>query len=171
MIVELSKDSPWKTKMKKKFLLGGGIIVLVAVVVFVVWQTKIIQRINQAWQERQVLNKVEGIKNAWRSDTVGGATPEETLVLFIEAFEAGDLDLASKYFVVDKQAEFLTKMKNWVKLRKEGEIVKILSKAEWSGESGESQDQIDVWNDNKELVTSIFFRKNEFNQKWKISNI
>jgi len=38
-------------------------------------------------------------------DTYGGETPEETLELFISALEKGDVELASKYFVLDKQEE------------------------------------------------------------------
>lgn len=41
------------------------------------------------------------------ADTVGGKTPQETLDLFIAAVESGDYELASKYFIGDKQeAEF-----------------------------------------------------------------
>lgn len=38
-------------------------------------------------------------------DTYGGKTPEETLNMFIAAVETGDYELASKYFVVEKQSE------------------------------------------------------------------
>ncbi len=37
----------------------------------------------------------------YRKDTYGGKTPQETLDLFVEALEAGDIDLASKYFMPD----------------------------------------------------------------------
>lgn len=37
------------------------------------------------------------------ADKVGGKTPQETLALYIDAVEKGDYDLASKYFVLDKQ--------------------------------------------------------------------
>lgn len=40
------------------------------------------------------------------SDTYGGKTPQETLVLFITAVEDGDYELASKYFVVERQGEW-----------------------------------------------------------------
>ncbi len=38
-----------------------------------------------------------------RKDTYGGKTPEETLELFIEALEAGDYELASKYYLPEQQ--------------------------------------------------------------------
>lgn len=37
----------------------------------------------------------------YRKDTYGGKTPQKTLDLFVEALDAGDIDLASKYFMPD----------------------------------------------------------------------
>lgn len=39
------------------------------------------------------------------ADTYGGATPQETLRMYIEAVEKGDYKLASRYFVLGKQEE------------------------------------------------------------------
>jgi len=47
----------------------------------------------------------EALKRAYEKDTYGGETPDETLALFIDALKKGDIDLASKYFVVEKQEE------------------------------------------------------------------
>ena len=47
----------------------------------------------------------EALKRAYETDIYGGETPDETLALFIEALKKGDIDLASKYFVVEKQEE------------------------------------------------------------------
>ena len=55
----------------------------------------------EAQQERVLAD----LQEAYANDTYGGDTPEETLDLFIEALEAGDIELASKYFVVEKQEE------------------------------------------------------------------
>lgn len=40
------------------------------------------------------------------ADIYGGKTPQETLDLFIAAVEKGDYELASKYFVVERQEEW-----------------------------------------------------------------
>lgn len=42
------------------------------------------------------------------ADTYGGATPQETLRMYIEAVEKGDYELASKYFVLDRQEQTKT---------------------------------------------------------------
>ena len=55
----------------------------------------------------QLLTKIE--KDAFdkkAADKIGGKTPQETLDLFIKAVESGDYELASKYFVVEKQKEW-----------------------------------------------------------------
>ncbi len=49
---------------------------------------------------------VEHQDNLISTDTYGGTTPQETWDMFITALEAGDTDLASKYFVVWKQDEW-----------------------------------------------------------------
>jgi len=41
----------------------------------------------------------------YASDTYGSTTPEGTLELFVTALKAGDADLASKYFIPEKQKQ------------------------------------------------------------------
>ncbi|MEK7480570.1 MAG: hypothetical protein AAB604_00520, partial [Patescibacteria group bacterium] len=54
----------------------------------------------------------EDLAQRYTEDTFGGATPEETLELFIAALEAGNIDLASKYFVAEKQEEWKKNLEN-----------------------------------------------------------
>lgn len=65
----------------------------------------------KAWVEstEQVAAEFAARKAA---DTYGGATPQETLRLYIEAVERGDYELASKYFVLEKQKIELNKLQN-----------------------------------------------------------
>lgn len=42
-------------------------------------------------------------EEAMKNDTYGGKTPEETLSLFISALEKGDVDLASRYFLIGEK--------------------------------------------------------------------
>jgi hypothetical protein len=55
------------------------------------------------------------------ADTYGGTTPEETWSLFIAALEQEDVELAVKYFVVDKQEEVL---KDLIESKRLGNIIK-----------------------------------------------
>lgn len=53
---------------------------------------------------------VHGMNRADRADTYGGETPEETLALYLAALEAGDIELAAKYYVPEKQVEVLSEL-------------------------------------------------------------
>ena len=58
----------------------------------------------RAWQDQRAARSAqEQLEKAYRNDKYGGATPEETFDMFIAALEKGDIDLASRYFVFNKQ--------------------------------------------------------------------
>ena len=52
---------------------------------------------------QQVEREQEALYQKQLADTYGGKTPQETLRLYIEAVEKGDYELASRYFVIEKQ--------------------------------------------------------------------
>lgn len=65
--------------------------------------------------EQKAIRYYKNLEKQYAEDTYGGKTPEETLQLFIDALKAGDVELASKYFVVEereKRKEFLQKVDN-----------------------------------------------------------
>jgi len=78
--------------------------------------------------KRDALKYFEDLQAQYESDTYGGATPEETLQLFITALEAGDIELASKYFLPDEQGKKLEFLENV----KKAENLKLLA-SELSG--------------------------------------
>src|SRR3989338_3778119 len=53
--------------------------------------------------EQKALRYYADLEKQYAEDTYGGKTPEETLQLFIDDLKAGDIDLASKYFVVEER--------------------------------------------------------------------
>ena len=64
-----------------------------------------------SWYGEYSFNKdLQAIKKEaerpYLEDTYGGKTPKETLELFIAAIEKEDFDLASKYFIINKQKEW-----------------------------------------------------------------
>lgn len=50
------------------------------------------------------------LEEKYKNDLYGGETPEQTMQLFISALKAGDTELASKYFVIEKQEEWRGKL-------------------------------------------------------------
>ena len=56
--------------------------------------------------EYQVTQNLKNLEKQYAEDPYGGDTPEETLRLFVDALKTGDMELAAKYFVLDKQQEW-----------------------------------------------------------------
>jgi len=67
------------------------------------------------------------------ADTYGGATPQETLRMYIEAVERGDYELASKYFVLDKQEEWNVQLENINQAGKLNQFLAPLKLVDFSG--------------------------------------
>ena len=81
---------------KKLFLFAGIFLVIVMLACVFTY--------GVAWYKdpvRQYAKQQRIIEDAYRNDTYGGKTPQETLDMFIEALKAGDVELASKYFMLD----------------------------------------------------------------------
>ena len=146
--------------MTKKIIF---LIVLVGVVGYILssgwfatWrQNGISQTYIDKWQEMQ------------KNDKYGGATPEETMALFTDAIKKGDVDLASKYFEVDKQAKMDSLLKSSTNVRLsqfavELENYKIVDKNTatviWGYGTGEKYSQ-------------IVMNLNAVNKLWKIDEL
>ena len=87
---------------------------IIVIILFVLMLTELGLRYYDRWhgQKRveelaRELERIESERTAAQAaDTIGGETPQETLRMFIDAVEAGDYELASKYFVIEKQEEW-----------------------------------------------------------------
>jgi hypothetical protein len=91
----------------KKIIL---IVALVAVVIVAGWYGFQKYENWSFWREMKsqadkFTSEQDRLKVLREADTHGGKTPQETLEMFIAAVEAGNYELASKYFVVEKQGE------------------------------------------------------------------
>ena len=83
----------------------------------------------------QLLAKIE--KEAFdkkAADKIGGKTPQETLDLFIKAVEAGDYELASKYFVVENQENGKKELLSLVGKNNLGLVINLFKNAEPDGD-------------------------------------
>ncbi|MGB9848003.1 MAG: hypothetical protein ACPLKV_02260 [Minisyncoccia bacterium] len=78
------------------FGIGGGFSILKERVQMVIDM----YRVRKATE--QFYKGLEQYYQVFREDTYGGKTPQETLNMFIEALEKGDIDLAAKYFAMDE---------------------------------------------------------------------
>ena len=99
---------------KRRFVLGFIGLLVAAFFLFV--------GVNwfNAWRETRAIDQIaEGLVAYEKevlarqmADTVGGATPQETLTMYIAAVESGDYELASSYFVESARAGELRSLQN-----------------------------------------------------------
>jgi hypothetical protein len=96
------------------------VFILAVLAAFIIWgmlQAGPWIRKFQDWRAARALqNQLEKL---YRNDKYGGKTPEETFDMFIAALEKGDVELASKYFVLEKQESWLKTLREY---KKEGLI-------------------------------------------------
>lgn len=86
-----------------KFLIGFFAIMF-AGFFYLVWANNY-HNFSQQKSGEQYLKDLE---KAYKNDTYGGKTPEETLALFIDALKKGDIDLAAKYMLIEEQEKILS---------------------------------------------------------------
>ena len=110
----------------------------------------------------------EKLNEAYKKDPYGGDTPEETLNLFIEALKAGDLELASKYFVVEKQASMLEEFKNGVNSGGLQTLIKILDYEREGYYLSPTDFEFDTFTNDNDQEFSFNLVLNQQTNKWKM---
>lgn len=119
----------------------------------------------------------ERYESAMKADTYGGATPQETLDLFIAALRAEDVELASKYFALD---EVTLNREKWIdRLRKVAdnhllnELADNLDAAIPDRESSVSQRDFKfvLLDEHNEALATVDLTFNEFSGIWKIERL
>ena len=90
-------------------------------------------------------------------DIHGGKTPEETYNMFILALTQGNIELASKYFIFDKQGE---KLEEFKKIKENNELQKYINDLpEWK-----EMREINIFEDGrvKEFGRDVWREKRDF---------
>lgn len=125
---------------------------------------KLARGLEQMEKERELL---------FKNDLYGGKTPEETFVMYVEALKKGDLDLASRYFVLAGQAKELEGLK---KMSPE-QLASYVEKVEKIKETYKLSEETSL-DTTKEYFYridnkwgAVRFRLNEFSKTWKIDYI
>lgn len=89
-------------KSHSKYFLIVGILIVVISLGALAYQKILSPEARAGFYVSYWQNYFDEVQTAHRKDTFGGKTPDEALSLFIQALEKDDLELASKYFVLDK---------------------------------------------------------------------
>jgi hypothetical protein len=104
--------------MKKKILrislyVGGAILIILTIFYFLgAYETEIVEYFGKK-RDVKIMEQAESQRlmylNLQQNDNYGGKTPEETLLLYIEALKALDIELASKYYEISLEEPNLQK--------------------------------------------------------------
>ena len=166
------KSARWKFIFGLLGIIFLGLAILIGGKFYFFWRgTKAVQELAEAMKRA----KEEDYQRAM-ADTFGGKTPQETLQMYIDAVEKGDYELASRYFVLNKQDGAL----NYLTLLSDNEklswfLEKMLKMA--FTESGEYQniDEKHYGIGIKSEEPNIYYSKIDFfkypNDIWKINKI
>jgi hypothetical protein len=175
--------------MKNKiFIVGAGFVVLIlSIGARFTWENYFSQQAKQNEVFEQNLEKytsgMEAFEAAMRADTWGGKTPEETLTMFVDALKRGDIDLASKYFMLDtntQSPDYLTRNK-WgiwlLDLKEKSSIetmvtdIEVRAKPDLSQNLYEGDYKFILKTDNDIVGAVINMELNKYSQVWKIESI
>ena len=102
-------------KIFKNKWVKSGVFAIIALLA-VLWIAGVIilkrEDARESAEIERAAEEFERLREMAKADTYGGETPRETLQMFIDAVEAGDYELASKYFVLEKRGEEKIKLMN-----------------------------------------------------------
>jgi len=169
-----------KTKFWK-FAIGFLAIIIIAAGGFFIWNkyfspsAKLARQTEENYQK--YLDWQTKYEKAMSEDTYGGKTPEETLNMFIDALKKGDVELASRYFMLEddgildhKWEDALIKAKDENKL---SEIINTLLQTKSDPQATISKDYyvFSARDKNGKVIADIDLRFNKYSNVWKIESI
>lgn len=160
---------------KKRFfvfagILVGAVVLLASSLYWYQWYSDPGRLELKAFQDYQ-----KQVEEAYKNDTYGGATPEETLRLFVEALKAEDIELASKYFALDdnlsrdKWVNFLEDVKNRSLLSQMANDIE--NYAQKGNSSYETDASFVLLNDDGTVGIQIDMELNTYSNIWKIESL
>lgn len=122
-----------KFKISLKHWTGTLIIALIAgFVIFAMVKGK--EFLANLLINREAKKIQEEYERPYKEDKYGGKTPEETFDLFLDALRKEDIELASKYFVLEKQERW---KRNFKELKKNNAFDEMLSEMEYARRNSE----------------------------------
>ena len=117
------------------------------------------------------------LEEPYKNDTYGGKTPEETWAMFLDALKKGDIDLASKYYAVNKQEIMRNKLNSKKQNGQIQEWIKELETLEKDEQQPLSKEKsyyfYNYFNEEFQQVLSspVIFYLNPYTKVWKIENL
>ena len=164
-----------------KFSIALVAIILVVFFGLEIWSSYFSQAGRQSRELQANYQKYLNVQNkyeaAMKADTYGGKTPEETLGMFIDALKKGDIELASKYFVLREDGLNDPKWLNaLIEKRGEDDLNRVINITSLAVRDKESSSMSNIaWfvvlDEKKELIADIELSLNTYSQIWKIESL
>jgi len=156
--------------MKSAFwrFVGGALALTIAAVGVLYLVGYIRYRRSPEYRVEQGLKELE---RQYREDKYGGDTPEETLRLFIDALKKGDVELASRYFVVEKQEDKLADLKVGKEKGNLENTIQVLRKADYPVKYSDGSYEISVVEKDGSIKFGVHFVLNKISNRWKIESL
>jgi len=171
---------------RKKYLIGGFLAVLLGIGVVLMLQNRELEIVfdengvwivpEKAWFESQVqfnkklVNLFDRLEEMQAKDNFGGSTPQETFDAFVEALKAGDTELASRYFVFNKQKQMAKELAVGKENGNLDFLINFLENVDIGKEIREGYFRFTVIEDNT-AVMSFDLIFNEETKVWKIDSL
>ena len=112
---------------------------------------------------------------AMTEDTYGGKTPQETLDLFVAALKAEDVELASKYFMLDDSLSREKWLKTLKMLREQGVLDDMAKDIEDDSRPLENIENnrfaFGLFDRDEVVAASIHMQLNTYSGIWKIESL
>ncbi|MDP3729143.1 MAG: hypothetical protein Q8R26_00080 [bacterium] len=166
---------------KNRFWRFASILVLMIIVVgsaYFVWD-RFFSEVGFARRQAAQLESAEkAYVKAMTADTYGGKSPQETLDMFITALEKGDIELASKYFLLDINEnysrevwiDYLENIKSKNLLSQMASDIKNTSQPDLKNIVGDNDYKFILYTDEGKVGARVNMQFNDISKVWKIEN-
>lgn len=168
MFNQLNIKSPFLKKILTVFLgiLGLFLILVIGTAANELWK-------SYKWQ-KAVDKFQESLEKPYKEDIYGGKTPEETWKMFLDALKAGDIELASRYFAVEKQEEEKQELFQIKQDKKLELLIKIYSQELKLEQKRDNKVYFYILREDiagEKISDSIIFYLNPYTKIWKIVSL
>ncbi|MBI2064963.1 MAG: hypothetical protein HYT62_02845, partial [Candidatus Yanofskybacteria bacterium] len=114
---------------------------------------------------------------AMTEDSYGGKTPQETLDLFVVALKDEDVELASKYFMLDDNLSREKWLKTLKIFKEQGVLddmardIEGKTQEDKEGKTDENDFKFVMYDENGDVGARINMRFNQYSKVWKIESL
>jgi len=114
---------------------------------------------------------------AMTADTYGGKTPQETLDMFVEALRTGDIELASKYFLLDENLSREEWVARLVDIENDGFLAQMIqdittrSQPDLDNRIDENDFKFVLYAEDGRVGARINMQFNQLSEVWKIKSL